>query len=162
MGGWVMGVIACWAQLLPWVGWRRWAGWRRDGTGRQAGKHARHPQARTEAPTLWMRPPGAPSSSCLGAAAWARKPSRLRVAFIASDTQRSALGSTTRGKRRTLNRESMVKAVCGGQRGGWLEQVGTWGAAGAATAVLCTRASCPASRLQNVPSVGQAQRLPGR
>lgn len=41
-----------------------------------------------------------------------------RMAFRASDTQRSALGSTTRGKRRMLNRESMVKAVCGAHEGG--------------------------------------------
>ena len=36
---------------------------------------------------------------------------------MASDTQRSALGSTTSGKRSTLNRESMVKAVWGVMKG---------------------------------------------
>jgi hypothetical protein len=36
---------------------------------------------------------------------------------MASDTQRSALGSTTSGKRSTLKSESMVKAVWGVMNG---------------------------------------------
>ena len=48
------------------------------------------------------------------AAASARAAARAhRMELRASDTQRSALGSTTSGKRMTLKRESMVKAVCG-------------------------------------------------
>jgi hypothetical protein len=60
---------------------------------------------------LWKETPVAPSVSCLGAAGSARKVSMLAAALMASETQRSALGRTTRGKRRTLKRESLVVVV---------------------------------------------------
>jgi hypothetical protein len=46
----------------------------------------------------------------------ARKLSMLLEALIASDTQRSALGSMMSGKRSTLNRESLGSGGLGGGR----------------------------------------------
>ena len=52
--------------------------------------------------TFLKSTPGLPEVSCLGAISSARNFWMERVAFSASLTQRSALGSTTRGKRSTL------------------------------------------------------------
>ena len=94
-------------RRLRWGGWGVWVGAMSSKLGKGTGMEQERRCRRGAELTFLKRTPGAPSVLCFGAAGSVRKISMLAAALIASDTQRSALGSTTRGKRSTLNRESL-------------------------------------------------------